>query len=67
MSECAFDKRKKCIALTTKKCNGCNFYKTKEQLNEGREKATARLMTLDKATSDYINAKYSARAGRAYI
>ena len=50
MCECAFDRGKKCFALTTKKCNGCNFYKTKEQLKAGREKSTDRLMTLSMAT-----------------
>ena len=58
MNKCAFDRGKKCFALTTKKCNGCNFYKTKEQLKEGREKATDRLMTLDMVTLKHIKAKY---------
>ena len=28
---CAFDDDKKCKALNTKKCNGCNFFKTTEE------------------------------------
>jgi hypothetical protein len=68
MDKCAFDLgKRKCSALTTKNCVGCKFCKSTEELKEGREKATERLMTLDKATFDYINDKYSARAGRAYI
>lgn len=68
MDKCAFDLgKRKCSALTTKNCVGCKFCKSTEELREGREKAAERLMTLDKATFDYINDKYSARAGRAYI
>lgn len=65
MDKCAFEKGKKCTALTTKKCNGCNFYKTKEQLKEGREKSTDRLMTLSMATLKKIKAKYY-RGGSAF-
>lgn len=68
MDKCAFDLgKRKCSALTTKNCVGCKFCKSIEELREGREKAAERLMTLDKETFEYINAKYSPRTGRAYI
>ena len=59
MDKCAFEASKiKCSALKTKKCIGCAFRKSKEELKEGREKATDRLMTLDKVTLKDIKAKY---------
>lgn len=58
MDKCAFDLGKRCHAITEKKCKGCKFYKTKEQLKEGRERATARLMTLDRELLNDINRKY---------
>lgn len=39
MDKCAFDLDVKCSALTKKECDGCAFYKTKAQLNEGRKRA----------------------------
>lgn len=56
--KCAFDLGKRCHAMTTKKCDDCKFYKTKEQLKEGREKATDRLITLDRALLNDIKSKY---------
>lgn len=58
MNKCAFDLGKKCHALTVKDCKGCKFHKTKEQLKKGREKATERLMTLDRALLNDIKATY---------
>ncbi len=37
--KCVFDKGNKCGALTKKDCEGCNFYKTKDQLINGRKVA----------------------------
>ena len=40
MSEkCVFDLGEKCYALNEKKCQGCNFFKTRQQLDAGRAKA----------------------------
>lgn len=64
MNKCAFDLDKKCSALNVKDCEGCNFYKTKEQLKKGREKATDRLMTLDRALLNDIKANYYNGMGR---
>ena len=38
-TDCAFDRGEKCAALTEKKCLNCRFFKTKEELAAGREKA----------------------------
>ena len=45
--KCVFDEGEwKCSALTKKRCVGCSFYKTEEQLSAGREKAEERLKEL---------------------
>lgn len=64
MDKCAFDLGKRCHAMTEKKCDGCKFFKTKEQLKAGREKATDRLMTLDRELLNDIKAKYYSGRGR---
>lgn len=44
MEKCAFDLNEQgCSALTKKECEGCRFYKTAEQVAEGRRKAKERL------------------------
>ena len=44
MGTCVFDLEEGvCSALTEKKCEHCRFYKTAEQLAEGRRKAEDRL------------------------
>ena len=59
MEKCAFDlEKRKCAALTEKKCEGCKFFKTKEELEAGREKAMNRLMSMDKKQFYYFNNKY---------
>lgn len=44
--ECVFYQGKKCAALNQKKCGGCRFFKTEEQLEEGRKRAKDRVMSL---------------------
>ena len=45
--KCAFEESEfKCSALNVKKCAGCTFYKTEEQLYIGRKKAERRLKKL---------------------
>jgi hypothetical protein len=59
MDKCAFDfGKRRCYALNVKKCEGCRFFKTEEELKAGREKATDRLMTLDRKFLNDINRKY---------
>lgn len=43
---CAFSLGRRCAVLTRWTCAGCSFFKTKEQLDEGRKKAEERLKTL---------------------
>ena len=58
---CAFDLGKKCGAVTEKKCAGCKFFKTEEQLKEGRSKAAERIRRLDPELKSYLFHKYFPR------
>lgn len=61
MNNCTFDKGDKCTALNARNCEGCAFRKTKEELNEGREKAKAMLDRLPKEQYEAIKNKYYGR------
>ena len=57
----AKNKHGKCELLLKyikKDCATCGFFKTKEEFEEGREKALERLKTLNVATRRYIAEKY---------
>ena len=56
--KCAFDRGEDCRALNAKECRGCNFYKTEEELREGRDKAEAKVLRLEPALKIYIRYKY---------
>lgn len=43
MEKCGFDRGCDCAALLEKRCDGCRFYKTKQQIVDGRFKAEQRL------------------------
>lgn len=58
MNKCVFDEEDKCRALNEKDCDGCRFYKTKEELTEGREKAAERIAQLAPEHRDYIRRTY---------
>jgi hypothetical protein len=59
MSKCVFDYGEDmCYAVTEKQCEGCKFRKTEKELQEGRDKATKRLMTLDRLRLNKIKQKY---------
>ena len=58
MLKCAFDREEKCSALTKKSCEGCAFFKSKEKLEEGREKAQKRIRKLPLSMREYIFDKY---------
>ena len=47
MEKCFADDGEKCIALKVKDCNGCSFYKTKAEAEQGRKWARERIKTLD--------------------
>jgi hypothetical protein len=60
MIKCAFDREEKCSALKEKRCEGCRFFKSKEKLAEGREKAEQRIRTLPVRMRKHIFDKYYA-------
>ena len=45
--KCFADKGHYCMALTEKKCAGCSFYQTKEELEKKRALAEARLLSIN--------------------
>lgn len=57
-NECAFDLVGGCSALKEKKCEGCHFFKTKEEVLEGRAKADERVNQLDLGLQQCIRHKY---------
>lgn len=48
----------RCNALGEMKCLGCRFYKTKEELKEGREKAAKKVAQLEPELQEHIRHKY---------
>lgn len=56
--KCAFDRTTFCTALIEKKCHKCSFRKTREQLDEGRERAYDRICSLPEEQQDHIRQKY---------
>lgn len=55
---CAFDGEDRCNALKEKVCFGCGFYKTKEELAEGRDKAAVKVAELEPELREHIRHKY---------
>lgn len=47
MDKCFAENNSSCRVLKIKDCNGCRFYKTKKEAEEGKEKALDRIMRLD--------------------
>lgn len=47
-----------CSVLKPKKCMGCSFFKTEEQVEKDREMAIKRIDSLDKTTKQNIYEKY---------
>ena len=60
--DCVFDFGYKCVALTCKKCEGCCFRKTQEQLEAGRKRAKKRINSLPAEIQAYIRDKYIFRS-----
>ena len=58
MKICVFDKGEECDALREKKCAGCSFCKTAEELKEGRIKACERIEKLPLSERVVIHRKY---------
>ena len=64
MTKCAFDRECECSALNVKLCEGCSFFKTKEELIAGREKAPKRVNDLPRGQRAHIYDKYYAKSMR---
>ena len=65
LKRCAFNAGDdSCTALTIKKCEGCRFRKSNDELIEGRERAAARIQTFPKDYQAHIKSKYSQREQR---
>lgn len=58
MQKCAFECRNHCTALDEKRCIGCTFRKTQEELVEGRTKAFERINSLPTPKRLYILRTY---------
>lgn len=55
MSKCFADTNGiTCQILKKRKCKGCNFFKTQQQVNESREKALKRIKSLDEPIRNNI-------------
>lgn len=57
-NKCAFEGENRCNALNEKKCIRCKFYKTKEELQEGRAKAAKKVAQLEPELKEHIRHKY---------
>ena len=55
---CVFYRGGFCAALITKECENCHFAKTKEELDDGRRKAKARVRSLPRNKYHYIKVTY---------
>lgn len=58
MKDCFALKYGKCVALNCTICEGCSFYKTKEQLKDELQNSKKRLKQLGKEEQMYIRDKY---------
>ena len=58
MKQCTFDNGNNCMVLTEKKCEGCHFCKTTDELLAGRHKAKKRIRKLPLTAQLYIKRKY---------
>ncbi len=57
-TDCFAYKRNSCTALKVKQCEGCSFYKPKEQFELDQQKALERIRTLDEEKQQHIFEKY---------
>lgn len=56
--KCAFEHGRNCMALTQKTCEGCSFFKTKTEAENGRKRAKIRIASLSEDERAYIMGKY---------
>jgi hypothetical protein len=57
-TDCFAYKRNSCTALKVKQCEGCSFYKTKEQFELDQQQALKRIRSLDAERQKHIFEKY---------
>jgi len=57
-TDCFAYKRNSCTALKIKQCEGCSFYKTKEQFELDQQKTLERIRGLDVERQEHIFEKY---------
>jgi hypothetical protein len=58
MDDCFAYRRNSCTALKVKKCEGCSFYKTKEQFKQDQLKALGRILSLSADRREHIIKTY---------
>lgn len=58
MQDCFAYKHNSCTALKVRQCEGCSFYKTKEQYELDRQKAIERIRSLDAKRQEHIFETY---------
>jgi hypothetical protein len=54
MRDCFAHRRGSCTALKVKKCEGCSFYKTKEQFELDQQRSMKRILSLGAEQREYI-------------
>jgi hypothetical protein len=58
MKDCFAYKHNGCTALKVRRCEGCSFYKTKEQFWLDQQRALERIYALDVDKQKYISETY---------
>ena len=53
-TDCFAYKRNSCTALKVKQCEGCSFYKTKEQFELDQQRAMNRILSLGAEQREHI-------------
>ena len=61
---CVFKRSEnECAALVSKRCPGCPFFKTAEDLEKGRRRSEARIDKLPRQQRNHINEMYRRSRG----
>lgn len=58
MEKCFAETGNYCKALKERQCEGCNFYRTRKEVEFSRDRAIKRIDSLPKTTRMYIYDKY---------
>ena len=65
--KCAFERGETCAALVAKECVGCNFFKTQDELDRGRERADDRIDALPEERREHIKKKYRSYSAACWV